>query len=48
MGTEVISEELALLQAIDYKLEFIISFILFLFVILVFYFFFRFLGKCIG
>lgn len=41
-------EELALLQAIDYKLEFIISFILFLFVILVFYFFFRFLGKCIG
>ncbi|MCI5677759.1 MAG: hypothetical protein SOT41_01255 [Candidatus Faecisoma sp.] len=48
MGTEVVSEELALLQAIDYKLEFIISFILFLFVILVFYFFFRFLGKCIG
>mgnify|MGYP000631848176 FL=1 len=41
-------EELALLQAIDYKLEFIISFFLFLFVILVFYFFFRFLGKCIG
>lgn len=41
-------EELALLQSIDYKLEFIISFFLFLFVILVFYFFFRFLGKCIG
>lgn len=41
-------EELALLQAIDYKLEFIISFFLFLFVILVFYIFFRFLGKCIG
>ncbi len=41
-------EELALLQAIDYKLEFIISFFLFLFVILVFFIFCRFLGKCIG
>lgn len=40
-------EELLLLQSIDLKLEFIISFLLFVFVIFVFYWFGRFLSRYI-